>query len=498
MSHELRTPLNGVMGMTQLALRIASSDTQRRYLGLADQSGQTLLRILNDVLDFAKAEAGKLQLVSEPFDLPRLVTETVRSFLPQVGERPLHVLFDCIGEITHVAGDSGRVRQIVSNLVGNAIKFTERGAITIVVGLADGKAGACDVRIEVRDTGIGMDEETSQRVFAAFEQADSSSSRRHGGTGLGLPIVRLLAQMMNGDVQVQSTPGKGSKFTVNLTLATATQPKAGNARALAPGHAWLLYRSAHPARWVQRRLARLGWTSEVIDGIESAIERLRSAGAAATPRCVLVADEILAEARALGPLRQALPPAVPISVLFRPNFQLPLLHEAAAESDVRLAIEPLTAVELRGLVQPESVAGPEAVATTPIALAAPLVLIVEDAEMNRLIVGEMIRVLGLRTAMASSGEQALRMCAAAAPDLVLMDIQMPGMDGLEAARRLRSLQDSKLLPRFPIVALTAHAMDADRRASLNAGIDEHVTKPIDINRLRAVLSSWLPQAGLAG
>jgi PAS domain S-box-containing protein len=498
MSHELRTPLNGVMGMTQLALRIASSDTQRRYLSLADQSGHSLLRILNDVLDFAKAEAGKLQLVSEPFDLPRLVTETVRSFLPQVGERPLHVLVDCIGEITHVAGDAGRVRQIVSNLVGNAIKFTERGAITVVVVIANAAAGACNVRIEVRDTGVGMDEETSQRVFEAFEQADSSSSRRHGGTGLGLPIVRLLAQMMKGHVQVQSTPGKGSKFTVDLTLATAAQPKAGAARAFAPGHAWLLYHSAHPARWMQRRLARLGWTSEVIDGIGAAIERLRRGGAAAAPRSIVVADEILAEARALAPLRQALPPEVSISLLLQPNFQLPLLHEAAAESDVHLAIEPLTAAELRELVQPELVAQAEVVATAPMALTAPMVLVVEDAEMNRLIVGEMIRVLGLRVTMASSGEEALRLCAASAPDLVLMDIQMPGMDGLETTRRLRALQGSDRLPHFPIVALTAHAMEADRRASMQAGIDEHVSKPIDIDRLRAVLARWIPSAGLSG
>ena len=498
MSHELRTPLNGVMGMTQLALRIAGSDTQRKYLELAGQSGQTLLRILDDVLDFARAEAGKLQLVAEDFDLPRLVAETVRSFMPQVGVRPIHVMFDNRGGIAQVRGDGGRVRQIVSNLVGNALKFTERGAIVIEVEATEVEPGSCKVRIDVRDSGIGMDSATAQRVFEAFEQGDSGTTRRHGGTGLGLPIVRLLAQSMGGEVQVRSAPGAGSTFTVELTLAAAPQATADDLGAPRGGQAWLLYRSEQPACWLRRRLARLGWTAEIVDSIATAIERLRHAGAGSAPDSVIVADEILAEVSALAPLRRALPPQVSISLLFRPDFHLPLLHEAAAAAGVHLAIAPLTSAELRQLLQPDPVARAASAAPAPLLLPAPArVLVVEDVPLNQLIVGEMIRVLGLHAEMASSGEEALRSCSHAAPDLVLMDIHMPGMDGLETSRRLRALQAGARLPRFPIVALTANAMDADRQASLAAGIDEHVTKPIDLERLRSVLVRWLPAAGLA-
>ncbi len=502
MSHELRTPLNGVMGMTELALRIAGSETQRKYLGLAEQSGQTLLRILNDVLDFAKAEAGKLQLVAETFDLPQLVAETVRTYLPQVGARPLHVLFDCDSGQSHVSGDPGRVRQIVSNLLGNALKFTDRGTIRVVVGLtpAATAADACDVRIEVSDSGIGMDEATAQRVFEAFEQAETGTTRHHGGTGLGLPIVRLLARLMGGEVQVHSAPGGGSRFSVDLRLGTAPQP--AREGAASTGHAWLLYRSEPAGQWVQGRLRRLGWSAEIVPDIATALARLRGGGAGAAPDSVLVADEILLAASALAPLRSALPARVPITLLFRPDFQLPLLHEAAAASGVRLAIAPLTAADLRLTLQPAllsalAMAAPLPGPAEPALALLPWVLVVEDVEMNRFIVGEMIRVLGLRAVMAASGEEALRLCGDAAPDLVLMDIQMPGMDGLETTRRLRELQASERLASFPIVALTANAMDADRTASQAAGIDEHVTKPIDLERLRRVLSRWLPAAGLA-
>ena len=492
MSHELRTPLNGVMGMTQLALRLASSETQRRYLGLAEQSGQSLLRILDDVLDFAKAEAGKLQLVDEVFDLPRLVAETVRGFMPQVGQRPLHVMYDAVGTVEQVRGDAGRVRQIVSNLVSNALKFTERGTIEVVVEANEAADGACRVRLEVRDTGIGMDEATMQRVFEAFEQADSGRARHHGGTGLGLPIVRLLAQRMGGTVQARSAPGVGSTFAVDLHLAMA--PQAAAAPSAATGRAWLVFRTPAPGTWVQARLRRVGWAAEVVDGIDGALARLQEADDTA-PDCVIVADEALDDTQALVRLRDALPARVTMVLLFRPDFQLPLLHEAAAASGVRLAIAPLTAADLRELLRPAP-PPPPALAPPAPAATAPTVLVVEDMPMNQLIVTEMIRLLGLRAGLASSGEEALRACQRAAPDLVLMDIQMPGMDGLETTRRLRALQASDRLPPFPIVALTANAMESDRQASRDAGIDEHVAKPIDLARLRSVLARWLPGAGL--
>ena len=491
MSHELRTPLNGVMGLNQLAARSATSETQRRYLHLAEESGRTLLRILNDVLDFAKAEAGKLRLVAEPFDLPALVAETVRSLTPQIGTRPIHMLFDNVGDLTHVNGDAGRVRQIVSNLVGNALKFTERGAIEVVVATAAQSPTTNRVQITVRDTGPGMDEATLQRVFDAFEQGDSGMARRHGGTGLGLTIVRQLTQLMDGRVEVRSAPGSGTTFTVELLLGAAEQP-AAQALAGPPGHAWLLWVSPVPARWVEQRLAAIGWSAEIFIGLDAVLTRLGSA--TTLPDCVIVADQVLAGPMALTTLRSALPPSVPLSVMLRPDFRVPVLRDAPPLPGVHLALAPMTRRDLGGLLRPQAAPTATEEVTLPLPLGAitPQVLVVEDTEMNRLIVVEMLRVLGMRVSIAESGEDALAACRQQAPDLVLMDIQMPGMDGLEATRRLRALQDGAALPRFPIVALTANAMDSDRLASRAAGVDDHIAKPVDVQQLRAVLKRWLP------
>ncbi len=492
MSHELRTPLNGVMGLNQLAARSATSETQRRYLHLAEESGRTLLRILNDVLDFAKAEAGKLRLVAEPFDLPALVAETVRSLTPQIGTRPIHMLFDNETLLTHVTGDAGRVRQIVSNLVGNALKFTERGSIEVVVAIAEHSPTISRVQITVRDTGPGMDEATLQRVFDAFEQGESGMARRHGGTGLGLTIVRQLTQLMDGRVEVRSAPGSGTTFTVELLLGAATQP-AVVASAGPPGHAWLLYVSAVAAQWVQRRLAALGWSAEIFTDLDAVLTRL--GGEPKLPDCVVVADEMLAGPLALSALRHALPPSVPLSLMLRPDFRVPALREAPPLPGVHMALAPMTRRDLAALVRPQaqSPAAEEVTQPLPLGAGSPQVLVVEDTEMNRLIVVEMLRLLGMRVAVAECGEDALAACRQQAPDLVLMDIQMPGMDGLEATRRLRALQHGAALPRFPIVALTANAMDSDRLASRAAGVDEHVAKPVDVQQLRAVLKRWLPE-----
>jgi signal transduction histidine kinase/CheY-like chemotaxis protein len=499
MSHELRTPLNGVLGMTQLAERAATSDNQRRYLQLAMQSGQSLLRILDDVLDFTKAEAGKLRLVAEPFDLPQLVAETVRSFMPQIGERPLHLLFDCGGDSPQVIGDPGRVRQIVSNLVGNALKFTQRGTIEVVVDSAERSAGQCDVRLTVSDSGVGMDEATLQRAFEAFEQADNSATRRHGGTGLGLPIVRLLAQSMGGSVRAQSAPGAGATFIVDLVLGSAPASEAATPPATDPGgHAWVVHKSPVAARWLQRRLARMGWSTALADGIDDALARLRDK-AQKHPDCLIVADEALTDTQALAALRGALAPTVPISLLLRPDFRAPTLQQQTTTSVLHLAISPLTRRDLQQLVRPQPVppAAHEITQPQPLGATMPLVLVVEDLEMNRLIVGEMLRVLGMRVAAASNGDDALRYIRGTPPDLVLMDIQMPGMDGLEATRRLRALQGRAELPPFPIIALTANAMESDRKSSQLAGVDDHMAKPVDLHRLHDLLRRWLPPAAQA-
>ena len=495
MSHELRTPLNGVLGMTQLAQDLALGSEQRRYLELAQQAGQSLLAILDDVLDFARAEAGRLQLRDESIDLAGLAAEVLRSFMPSVRRKGLQVGFDFIGEIMQVRADAGRLRQLIGNLLGNAIKFTDLGRILLIVAVEGAGPGRCRVRLRVRDTGAGMDDATAARVFEPFEQADDGMDRRHGGPGLGLSVVRTLARLMGGDVAVRSRPGQGSEFRVELFLALDP----GQAAPLATDsaitrHAWVLVRDDEQAQGIAKRLARLGCTAEVIPEVGLAIERLWSADARPAPDCVLIGEDTLDRQTDFARLRQGLPAGVPVTLLLRPDFDLSTVHAATEQWQVRIAIAPMTPADLRALLQPATPRNANGPGREPIAFelrAQPSVLVVEDNLLNQIIAREMVAALGLRPAVVGSGEEAMISCRSTPPDLVLMDVQMPGMDGLETTRRLRALQATGELRRFPIIALTAHAMAADRQASLAAGMDEHLTKPVQLEQLRSVLSHWL-------
>jgi PAS domain S-box-containing protein len=497
MSHELRTPLNGVMGMNELAQSLATGREQRRYLELAQQSGQALLRILDDVLDFARVEAGRLQLHAEDLDLSQLAAETLRSFMPAIRAKNLEVGFDYVGDITQVRADAGRLRQIISNLIGNAIKFTERGGVVLIVEVTAAEAGLCGVRLRVRDSGSGLDEATAARVFEPFEQGDSATNRRHGGTGLGLPIVRMLAHLMGGDVSVRSRPGLGSEFRVELRLAAhAQQPM----RALAVvgavgGHVWVLVRSHTLGRGLCRRLERIGLSADLMPDLATAIDRLQGGQAGRMPSCVVIGEDVLAARCDLGILRKALPRNVTMTLLLRPDFDLSTVHGATEQRDMKVLVAPVTPADLYTLVQPAS-APAEATRSRPAPLAMTaatgrFVLVVEDNPMNQIIAREMVAALGLTPVVVGSGEDALASCRSTPPDLVLMDIQMPGMDGLETTRRLRALQAAGALRRFPIIALTAHAMASDRQASVDAGIDEHLTKPVQLEKLRSALERWL-------
>ncbi len=507
MGHELRTPLNGMLGMTQLAMPLATSDDQRRYLDLAHKSGLSLLRILDDVLEFTRADAGRVQLQHIPFDLAELAAETVRGFMPNARTKGLQMGFDYVGNITQVRGDPGRVRQLFSNLLGNAVKFTEHGYILLVVEIEAGDAGQCVVRVKVRDSGIGMDEATVQRVFEPFEQADSGITRRHGGTGLGLSVVRLLAGMMGGEVAVRSRPGHGSSFWVDLRLAAA-EPEPQHALAVEPlaaqrvsGHAWLIGRTSSSGKHIQMRLARTGWSCELLDDTRAAIAALTAGGPERAPACVVIGEAEFTPPVELNLLCSLLPPEVPVTLLLRPDFDLQSVRAATEHAQVRVVISPMTPADLHALVRPTTASELSAAADPGWVWQPssgddgtadrPNVLVVEDNTMNQIIVREMIAALGIGAAVVGSGEEAMNFCRDAAPDLVLMDIQMPGMDGLETTRRLRALQAEGQLPRFPIIALTAHALAADAAASLKAGMDEHMTKPIQIDLLRRVLQRWL-------
>ncbi|MBS0448170.1 MAG: response regulator [Proteobacteria bacterium] len=490
MSHELRTPLNGVLGMTQLAEPLSASQEQRRYLELAQQSGLALLRILDDVLDFTRADAGRLELHDEPFDLAEAAAETLRSFLPQGTDKGLQVGFDYEGSITLVRGDPGRVRQIIGNLVGNAIKFTDHGHVLLKLATRALDAGLCAVDIEVRDSGVGMDEATARRVFDPFEQAEAGSARRHDGCGLGLSVVRLLAGMMGGTATVDSRPGAGSAFRVELRLPRLERQPLD---ALARGHptqgrAWLLGRGGASGQRIQARLARIGWSCELFYGLDAAIDALHLRGAGEAPDCVVIGEAALTPDADLAPLCDRLPPGVPVTLLLRPDFDLAVVRSATERRNVKVLIAPMTPADLHALMRRPGGTEP---APVPSESGPANVLVVEDNPISQIIACEMVSALGMLPVIAGSGEEALTSCAATSPALVLMDIEMPGMDGLETTRALRRLQEEGSLQRFPIIALTSRTGPTDRDASLEAGMDEHLAKPIQLDLLRRVMRRWL-------
>jgi PAS domain S-box-containing protein len=498
MSHEIRTPLNGALGLTELALRVAESPAQRRYLELALQSGQALLALIEDVLDVSRLEAGALQLVDEPFDLSDTVAEAMRSMVTGTGSRDLTWRLDWIGDTCWVRGDAARVRQILVNLLGNAAKFTERGEIRVVVqaGPPDPR-GRCALQIEVQDTGPGIAPEHLNRLFGAFVQGDASLARRHGGSGLGLTIARALAQAMGGDLDARSKPGEGATFHVRLNLAVAPDPRMPID--LAPALAWFVYPSADAAQWLTRRYQRLGWQTAQHADVAACIAAASAARAqgAQEPRLVLVAASALDDDSDLAALRAALP-AAHVVILIRADWQRPAIEQRALALGITLAMTPLTPRDLKVLgAAAQAAAATAAPAPTPLPAIAGHVLLVEDNAVNRLIGEEFLKTLGLAVRTANDGAECLDACAEAAPELVLMDIQMPVMDGLEATRRLRRLQQQGALPSFPIIALSAHALAGDREQAAAAGMDAYLTKPILLDTFRDALAPWLPAVAAA-
>lgn len=517
MSHEIRTPLNGVLGMTELALRSATNDQQRRHLKLALQSGRTLMGILNDVLDFSRISAGQMPAREEPLDLAEVMAETLRAVMPSVRDRDLGMMFDYVGEITRVRGDRQRLQQIASNLLSNAARFTERGHLELMVHVEAGDPGWCQARIVFRDTGPGMAPEVAARIFEPFVQGDQSLGRRHGGAGLGLPIALGLAHAMNGELMLETAPGQGSSFTLEVPLRVepGEQPAA---RRPPPGTAWLVDTRSVPAQWMVRRLARLGWRSEIVAGVAGAMRRaamLADTGDA-PPQLVILAEAALEPKTPLLELRSLLPGAH-IVLQVRPDWLQPQLESAARAALMRVQLSPVTPQSLLEMLEARgpSPGGADSgfgATTTHSTLNSGFnttgggsgfmdlpflpdigidVLVAEDNPVNQIIVSEMIDSLGLKTRLSSDGAEAIEACRERPPALVLMDLQMPGMDGLQAARALRRLQARGELPPFPIVALTAHATPQDRDNCIEAGMVGFITKPVGLGALRSELARWL-------
>lgn len=496
MSHEIRTPLIGVLGMNELLLHSGLNDQQQSLATTVQNSGETLLELLNDILDFSKIEAGKLTLEQVSFSLREMVENAVAPLAETALSKGLDLIFELAATSgLTVEGDSRRLRQVLLNLVGNAIKFTPRGEVVLRAELLELTAGAATVRFSVSDTGIGIEATAQQTIFESFSQADNSTSRQYGGSGLGLAIVRQLVTLMGGTLGLRSELGAGSCFWFSLPLRLVSSPELKAAVAVPAGKVLLLTSSAVLAEGLREQLALLEQTLFQVNDLPSAQARLASADG--TWSLVLV-DLALPQDEAGGDLAEL------CDGLVGAGERLVLLgsyRDCAAMQD-RLSVpveslyKPVRLVHLTGLLAPVHTAAGELpeVKLRQKRAVSPVrgdrhILLVEDNALNREVVVAMLARFDCQLTSADCGEQALDLWGQKTFDLVLMDCQMPGIDGYETTARLRAAGC-----RAPIVALTARAQWDDAERCRQAGMDDYLSKPFKQKELLAMVDRWLPGA----